>query len=289
MRRLALGLLSGVVMLGASPAAAAPVAMSFSASSKVLRYHGAGSTMSIRLRTGPTAETVKLGLKPSRWQDRDMFGSPIRTSDQRITGAGRIVGSISAACCDFAAGVSVCRRGGPPYMGDAIELALPAESTTPVSYRVRLAAPPWPSPVYLSPVIDVPYTYHGLREVNRYQLGPQQFAIRGPTGVQIHLTLSAGARRERAARYPVVAAGHTVHIAGTTDPKVSDAPIEVGYRSTTGAAHGTIGTASTDQTGGFHIAWTPPTPDTYTITSAYLHPSHGYLADRNCDLALVVR
>ena len=71
-------------------------------------------------------------------------------------------------------------------------------------------------------------------------------------------------------RYPVVGAGHTVQITGTTNPKLPDTPIQIAYRAVTGHRHGSIATAITDCHGAFHIAWTPATTGTYTITVAMI-------------------
>lgn len=120
--------------------------------------------------------------------------------------------------------------------------------------------------------------------------GPEQFTIRGPTGVHIQLgAFIAGAHRERNSPYPVVGVGRTVQITGTTNPKVVDARLQIGYRSTTGARRGTIGTVTTDRLGAFRIGWKPPSKGTYTITSSYRHPAPGLMADDNCNLALSVK
>jgi hypothetical protein len=279
----------GVFLVCVPAAAGSPAVLSYSVSSKTLRYHGPGSTVAIHLRTGKSAESVRLELELSSWQDRDMLGSPLRISDQRIMGAGRLAGTYASTCCDIAAGASVCRRGGPPVTGDGIILALPPESNTTVSYRVRLAAPPWASPIYLEAVAGFPYTYQGQPEINEYHFGPPDFTIRGPVGVHIQLAIPATARREHDALYPVIAARRTVRIFGTTNPKISGAHLEIGYRSVTGPRHGLIGIATTDRRGAFHVAWRPPATGTYTITSDYRHPRAGLLADHNCDLALTVR
>jgi hypothetical protein len=287
MRRIA-ALIGGMLLLGVPAATAAPVAFTYTASTHVLRYGGAGATVSVAMRTGAAPETVSLGLEPSSWQDRDMFGSPLATSDQRVTGAGRITSMFASSCCDFAAGVSICQRGGPPDVGDGIDLALPANSTTRVSYRVRLAAPPWPAPIFLGVVVGVPAQAPNPTEIDRYQLGPQRFMVRGPTGVHIKLTAGAGARREPGSMYPVVAPRRSVVIAGTTNPRVAGARLQLGYASTTNGPHGAIGTVTTDSRGAFRISWRPPATGTFTITSAYRHPARGLLADGNCDLALTV-
>jgi hypothetical protein len=290
-RRSGLPLLLTLLLLSSSTATAAPVAFSYSVSRHSLRYNGAAATASVKLRTGVLAQTVSLGLEPSSWQDRDMFGSPLRTYDQRIAGAGRITGGFASTCCGFAAGQSICQRGAPPDTGGGIDLALPAESTTTVSYRVRLAAPPWrPAPIYLGVVVGVPAIAPSSSQISYYHLGPELFAIRGPTGVHIQLAADvAGARREHNAPYPAVSVGHMVKIAGTTIPKVVGARLQIGYKATTGGRGREIGTVTTDRRGAFRIGWKPPARGIYTITTAYRHPRPGLLADHNCDLALSVR
>jgi hypothetical protein len=241
------------------------------------------------MRTGGSAETVALGLEPSNWQDRDMLGSPLRTFDRRITGAGRITGGYASSCCDLAAGASVCRRGGAPDTGNGIDLSLPADSVTTVSYRVALAAPPWPAPIFLGIAARIPATAAKPDQTTTYHLGPQQFTIRGRTGVHIQLAIPAGTRRVHNEPYPVLAADRTAEITGATHPRVRGAQLRIGYASTTSTRRGTIGSVTTDARGAFRLAWTPRAKGTYTITSAYPHPAPGLLADHNCDLAITVR
>jgi hypothetical protein len=155
-----------------------------------------------------------------------------------------------------------------------------------VSYRVRLAAPPWPAPISLGVVVGIPASAADSSQITYYHLGPAQFAVRGPSGVQIHLRAGVGARRQHNALYPVVVVGHTVEIAGTTNPELAGAHLQVGYRSTTSARRGAIGAVTTNKRGAFHIAWTPSVKGTYTVTSSYRNPAAGLLADHNCDLAL---
>ncbi|MDQ6851727.1 MAG: hypothetical protein M3070_17665 [Actinomycetota bacterium] len=289
MRRSWIPLLLGLLVLIVPTATAAPVSFSYSVSTPTLRYGGAGATASIVMRTRAAAQTVSLRIEPGNWQDRHMFGSPLRVSAQHVTGPGRITGTFASSCCDFAAGASICQRGGPPNTGDGIILTLPADSTTMVSYRVHLAAPPWPAPVYLGMVVGVPASAQNSAQITQYHLGPAQFAIRGRTGVQIQFAGAiAGARRTRSAPYPVVSVGHTVKIAGTTSPKLIGARLQIGYRATTSNRRGVIGTVTTDRRGGFSIAWEPPAKGTYTITSSYRRPTTSLLADHNCDLGLSV-
>jgi hypothetical protein len=280
----------GLMVLVVPVAAAAPVDFSYTVSTHTLRYGGAGAIASVVMRTGASAETVSLGLQPSSWQDRDMYGSPLRTSDQQVTGAGRITGGFASGGGAFAEGASICDRGGPPDTGGGITLALPANSTTQVSYRVRLAAPPWPAPIFLGIAVTVPASAPYASAITRYSLGPQQFAVRGPTGVHIQLSATiGGAHRVGDDPYPVAPAGHSVTIRGTTNPEVLRGQVQVGYRATIGTRRGTIGVVTTDQHGAFHVTWKPPAQGTYTITTSYRHPAAGLLADHNCDLALTVR
>jgi hypothetical protein len=287
-RWLTIPLLLTALALSEPAAAAAPVTLGYAVSTHTLRFAGQASTVSITLHTGPSAETASLGLDPSSWQDRHVFGSPLRTNDQQVTGAGKITGSFASSCCDFPAGASICQRGPPPPSASGIDLALPADNTTTVSYRVRLAAPPWPpAPVYLGIVVGVPAIAQSSSDVSFYHLGPVQFDVRGPSGVHIRLA-AAGGRHPRRALYPVVAIGGKVDIVGTTEPKITRARLEIAAVSTTSSHRRMIGNVTTDHTGAFRIDWKPRARGTYTITAAYRHPAPGRLADRSCDLAISV-
>jgi hypothetical protein len=117
-----------------------------------------------------------------------MFGSPLRTSDLRISGAGHLTGGFASSCCDIAAGVSRCARGGPENTGDGIDLYLLAESSTTITWQVRLSAPPWvPELTGLGWVVTVPAVAADPSQLTRYHVGPQVFTIAGPTGVDIRL------------------------------------------------------------------------------------------------------
>jgi hypothetical protein len=128
-------------------------------------------------------------------------------------------------------------------------------------------------------------------QVNRYVIGPQQFRISGPTGVDIRLTAAAGslpAPTGSPLPYRVVRAGRRVSITGVTRPHVADARVDIGYAATTGGRHGTIGRVTTGSHGRFSISWRPRSAGTYAITSALPDPPAGLLPDHNCDLALTV-
>ena len=281
----------GFWLVAAPAASASPVSIRGSESSHALRYHGAPVTATLTLRTAATAQTVAVGLQPSVWQDRLMVGSPLRTFDRQISGPGRVTGGYAAGGGTDLPGASACVRGGPEYAGSGIDLLLPAQSTTRISWRVALAAAPWvPEFTFLGWDIAIPAIASNPADINRY-FTYVPFRIVGPTGVDIRLTASTGthpAAPGAALPYPVVREGRPVRITGVTRPRVAHTRIRIGYAATTGHQHGTIGTARTNTNGQFEITWRPRTTGTYTITSALPHPPAGLLPDHNCDLALTV-
>ncbi len=287
MHKLTAGL--GIWLVLTPVAMAAPVSIHGSESSRVLRYHGPAVTATLSLRTQATAQTVAVGLQPSLWQDRLMIGSPLRTLDRKIVGPGRITGSYAAGGGGSFVGAAACVRGGPQSTGGGIDLLLPARTTTRITWRVALAAPPWvPEFTFLGWDVAIPATASDPSQINRF-MTYVPFRIAGPTGVDIRLSAGKGTRPGHGvAPYPVVRAGHDVQITGVTRPQVRHARIHVGYSSTTGHRHGTIGTVRTDDHGRFAITWRPRAIGIYTITSALPDPPAGLLPDHNCDLALTV-
>ncbi len=262
-----------------------------SQSSRALRYLGAAVTATLTLRTQAVAQTVAVGLQPSVWQDRLMVGSPLRTFDRQISGPGRVTGSYAAGGGTSLPGASACVRGGPQSTGSGIDLSLPARSTTRISWRVALAAPPWvPEFTFLGWDVAIPATAPNPARINRY-MTYVPFRIAGPTGVNIRLSAGAGAHPAAHGDllpYPVVRARHDVRVTGTTLPRVAHARIRIGYAATTGHRHGVIGIARTDDRGQFAVTWRPRMTGTYTITSTLPHPPAGLVPDHNCDLALTV-
>ena len=166
MRKLIAGLALWLVM--APVALAAPVSIRGSESSRMLRYRGPAVTATLTLRTQTKAQTVAAGLQPSLWQDRLMVGSPLRTFDRRIVGPGRVTGSYAAGGGGSFLGASACVRGGPQSTGGGIDLLLPARSTTRISWRVALAAPPWvPEFTFLGWDVAIPATASDPSQINR--------------------------------------------------------------------------------------------------------------------------
>lgn len=94
------------------------------------------------MRTGDSPETVAIEPVVSGWPERDVLGSPLVLSRERIIGTGRITGHFASA---GVSSTSFCSRGGPPADGAGVDSSLPGQSTTTLRYDVKLTAPPWPS------------------------------------------------------------------------------------------------------------------------------------------------
>lgn len=300
-----LAVLAGVLVLLASvPIALAsigggsqtPVTFRVSVSRHVLAYRGQSATLAIRMQTGTTAETVAIKPVVSVWPDPNVIGSPLTLSDERISGVGRITSDFTSSCCTVPA--AACYRGGPPPEGSGVDVSLPAGSTTTLTYRVAIAAPPWRSTVMtVSLTAGVPAVSNDPNAIHEYLLGTHRFSVRGPTGVHIALSVAPGSTGKpipgQAAR---VVRRQTVVILGRTSPRLRDQRIRVGFdriqigpHPPAGSVHGRIGTATTNENGGFRLAWRPIRAGLYVVDASYPHPTSGLLADRACDLALSVQ
>ena len=266
-----------------------------SLSSPAISLSGPPVTARLSLRTGSVAATVAVGVEPSRWPDADVAGSPLRLTDQTLTGAGRLTGGYAAGGGSRAAGSSQCRRGGPDYQGGGIDLALPANSTTTLSWKVTLAAPPWAfAPTRLGWIIAVPATAKDpAREITYRQVTPVRFHVMPPYGVRIHLRAGTGARPAPRGSslfpYPQVKLGHPVRIEGSTRPEIARARVRLQAIDTRTHRRRTIGSTVTGTHGAFAVTWRPPHPGVRTITATLAPHQAGVLADHNCDLALSVR
>jgi hypothetical protein len=259
-----------------------------SVSRRRLAYRKDEATLSIRMITGPTAETVGIQVDTPSWPDPNVEGSPLGVAHERIVGAGRITGHSASSGGGRAAYSSVCSRG--PGGGAAVAVSLPAQSRTTLSYRVALAAPPWPgAALSLAVTAGIPASAPDpASQITTYPLGTLRFTAASPSGVQIKLSALAGTHRDRRALYPAVRHGRRVIIGGETAPRLNHQPLQIGYQSTITGRRGTIGTIETDHDGRFKIIWRPEQRGIYTITAGYQHPASGLLADHACDLALSV-
>jgi hypothetical protein len=270
------------------------VSFHLSVSRHALSYRGRPAVLSIRMQTGASAETVAIEPMVSVWADPNVIGSPLKLSGERVSGAGRITTHSVSSCCTTTPGT--CARGAPPPEGSGVDLSLPAESTTTLTYRVALAAPPWRhSPMSVSVSAGIPAVANDPNAIREHELGTRRFTIHGPTGVHITLSLPRGLAEEHAGEL-FVAHGRGVTILGRTTPRLRGQRFHVAYQhfrqhpdAPPITSHGSIGTAVTDNNGLFRIAWRPARAGLYVIDATYRQPTRGLLADRTCDLALTVQ
>ena len=102
-----------------------------------------------------------------------------------LSGAGRITGRFASG---GAASTLLCSRGAAPPDGVGVDVSLPPNSTTILSYTARLAVPPWPG---LRPTIGA-YAYLPATDTTgggtARQLGVKQLIPAGVT--RDHVILS---------------------------------------------------------------------------------------------------
>ena len=253
-----------------------------------LSFGGRPLTLTIRIQTALAAQTAGVGLTTSGWPDPALSGSPLKVSEPTVAGAGKLVSHFVSS--GIGLGV-VCSRGTFTDGAGGVDLALPANSITTLTYIVTLAAPPWPG---LTPTVGafayVPATGSGIPA---RQLGQVKVPLDGPTGVRITLTARGAARpTEPGGAFVLDHAGKVV-IRGTTAPVVRHALVRIAVRDYLRAgltpSPAPLGAARTDGRGRFALTWRAPTAGTYQVSAAIPHPGHGLLADRTCDLPLSVR
>ena len=269
-----------------APVTAGSIRFSLRLSSHRLGY-GSEVVLYIRMQTGARGQTAGVGLSASGWPERNVLGSAITFRGQRISGAGRITGGFGVSGGGYAAG-PLCVRGTLQTGGGGPQVSLPPHSVTVLSYRVRLAAPPWPG---LRPTVGawayVPAMGNGARA---YRLGSLRLRTVGQTGVKISLTAKRGITRVNRYGGAVVHHGAKVQIAGRTDPPIAGANLAI-LAETGESPHvtrTTIGSVMTSSDGSFHIWWRPPHRGGYMVLARLSHPGPSYLPDRACDLSLIV-
>jgi hypothetical protein len=287
--------IAGIALAQTSPGRAAPIRLHVSVSRHLLAYRGRPATVSVRLQTGSSAETVAIEPVVSVWPDPAVIGSPLRVGSAHVSGPGRITDQFVSSCC--AVPPLVCLRGGPPPDGSGVDLALPADTTTTLTYRVKLAAPPWrSSALSISIMATLPAVSNDPVRLRRYRLGAARFTVTGRTGVRITLALRGGLHRTPIPGQPVAVAGGALTVVGHTSPRLRRQRITITYdrlplrfQLPPAASHGDIGTVTTGDHGAFEISWRPPRSGLYRIDASYPRPAPGLLADRSCDLAVAVR
>jgi hypothetical protein len=268
--------------------AAAPPTFTLTLSKGRLSYKGTPLTLAIRIRTGASPQTAGVGLTASNWPDPAVTGSPLKVSEPTVSGAGTLVSHFVSSGVALAG--PLCSRGTFIDGAGGVDLALPANALTTLTYQVTLAAPPWPG---LTPTLGafayVPAMGQGIPG---RQLGQVKVPTGGPTGVRITLTAPGATRPTQPGGAFVVHHGGTVAIRGTTAPAARHALVRLAMRSYPHIGltlpPTPIGTTHTNGRGRFTLTWRAPRPGAYQISAAIPRPGHGLLPDRTCDLPISV-
>ena len=263
-------------------------AFSLSASKRPLSYRGEPQTLRIRVRTGFGQQAVAVAVTEGSWPDPGVIGSPLKVTGPAISGAGRIARNFVSSGVGFPAGPQ-CDRGTVIDGVEGVVLTLPSHSVTTLTYRITLAAPPWPG---LAPTVAAVAYLPDSNDAPLRSLGPVRLFTGGPTGVRIALTAPGASLPAHPDAPLTVHDRQRVVIHGTTMPPLLHGVVHIGIeryrRDANHSADLPIGTAITDARGQFSLNWRDPTPGTYRITASIPHPGHGLLPDHGCDLALTV-
>jgi hypothetical protein len=262
-----------------------PVRFSVSLSQRTVTYGGPSVTLSIRMTTGVSQETVGLQALGPYWPDRAVRGSPLRMTDERVAGPGMITGHFSSTGTATVQGEQVCSRGAPSPEGSGVDLALPANSTSVLSYHIRLVSPPWPRTNY-DPALLANIPASG-NDVSYQHLRTPALSATAPGGM--HITLSAGPyRRHNIFGAILVGRNRVVTMVGRTDPAIGAQTVQLRYQDTRSQRTGLFAVVHTDARGRFTSSWRPSRRGLYTIIATYVHPERGLTTDSNCDLAIEV-
>ncbi len=265
------------------------IAFSLHLSGQHLAYGGRSEVFSVRMSTRGSGETAGVGLTQSGWPDPGVGGSPLVVSHETLSGAGRVTGHFASG---GAASTLLCSRGAAPPDGGGVDVSLPPNSTTSLSYTVRLAAPPWPG---MRPTIGA-YAYLPATDTTgggtARQLGVKQLIPAGVTGDHVTLSDSHARGRPRPGHVPSVAARRAVLISGRTDPSLANVRVLLSAQPYLPAGLGPLtglGNLRTNSRGRFALQWHPNRPRTYMITAELPHPSAPMLPERSCDLTISTR
>jgi hypothetical protein len=262
-----------------------PIKFSVSVSRRSLHYGGTAATLTMTMTTGQTAERqVDVGLTTPSWK-RGIGGSPLWLYDERMRGAGKIVGhpwSSEGPPNEYSGS---CDRGGTPSFG--VDVSLPAHSTSTLTYRVQ---PSWPSAARQSLVLELEATVVNEVVLNgtptsvgvSYRVGAEHLVAMGARSVGATLTAS----HATAPPYPTVRAGRSTMIGGKTSPRLGHSRIAVGYISVDGPQHGSIGLATVNSHGAFGVLWKSVPVGDFLITGRTVKTPSVVLRDR-CDLIII--
>jgi hypothetical protein len=271
-----------------------PVAFSMRLSSFWLRFRGRPVVLSIRMRTAGSSATAAVGLTTSSWPDPGVLGVPLHVGSPRLSGPGTITGGFASGGAGQLAGVPVCFRGAVSPAGYGVDVSLPANTITTLTYTVRYAVAPWPR---LRPTIgafvNVPaVNNHGTRASS---LGPMRLKTAGRSGVRISLSAPHAPELVPNAAERRVSRGRIVTIVGRTAPRLAHALVKVTAEYyahpnlNTGLRQELIGTARSDRAGIFRVDWRPRSDGAYVIAAKPVSTHPASPQDVGCDLTLTVR
>lgn len=278
----------------AASATAGPITFSMRLSSSRLRFRGRPVVLSIRMQTAGTSGTAGIGLMPSGWPDPAVFGVPLAFGSPRISGPGTITGGFASGGIGFPGGVPLCFRGADSPDGGGVDVSLPANTTSTLTYTVGYAAAPWPQ---LRPTIGgfayVPAVSNTGSPAT--SLGTVHLVTAGRPGLRISLSARHAARLGANDPTRRVHRGRTVTIMGKTAPLLPEALVKVvaDYYAHPNLDQGhrqeLIGTAHTDRAGIFHVHWRPRRNGIYLIVATPIATRPTPNGDSGCDLTFAVR
>ncbi len=273
---------------------AGPITFSMRLSSLRLSVRRRPVVLSIRMQTAGTSGTAGIGLVASRWPDPAVFGIPLALGSPRISGPGMITGGFASGGISLPGGVPLCFRGADSPDGGGVEVSLPANTTSTLTYTVGYAAAPWPQ---LRPTVGAFAYVPAVSNTGSpaTSLGTVHLLTAGRYGLRISLSAPNAVRLGANDLARRVHRGGTVTIVGKTAPLLPDALVKVvaDYYAHPNLDHGhrqeLIGTARTNRAGIFHVGWRPRRNGDYLIVATPIATRPKPNGDSGCDLTLAVR
>jgi hypothetical protein len=274
-------------------AAAGPIAFSLRVSASRLGFAGRPVSLSIRMQTAGMPATAGIGLVTSGWPDPGVVGAPLAFGSPRLSGPGKITSGFASSGGDLAGGAPFCQRGAYSPDGGGVDVSLPADTVTTLSYTVRYAAAPWPG---MTPTMAA-FAY--VPAVNpggsARSLGSVRLRTVGRVGLRISLSALHVSRPVPHTIIPRMRHGQLTTIVGRIAPLVRNALVRVVAESYPHPARSDrlrrtlIGTAVTNDAGAFRINWRPRFAGAYMISAAPTRTQTNTPGDVGCDLTLDVR
>lgn len=252
--------------------------------------YGQQAVLSVVMRTGGSAQTVGVGVLDGGWPDADVSGSPVAVSDEALAGPGRITGCFSSGGMSIDPYSMLCACGAVRLDGGGnVNLALPADSTTTLSYMVGFAAMPWQGMTAQIGVSTHQPSLDPLDHGITRQL-TQRLIATGTPGIRITLTAPTSRPGEHGDR--TVPAHQLLRILGATQPALPGTAIDLAstLNGPELAKHTQpIATARTDRNGRFHSSWRPRSPGIYVLQATAPQPPAPYTRDHGCGLKITAR